>query len=117
MALAKTDDHLSSWDSASDWCYDTAIVDDGTYYLADNDRAGIDVIGGEHPTYQGIIGKGQFSGIGGCKSGNYDSNGPEGLVIGHDQIFAGDGNSTVRVYYRETADSSPHFNQRASASG
>ena len=87
----------------SNWCYDTAIVDDGTYYLADNDRAGIDLIhDGQHPMYQGIIGKGQFTGIGGCKSGNYDTNGPEGLVIAHDQIFAGDGNSTVRVYERET---------------
>ncbi|MBA2392825.1 MAG: hypothetical protein H0V70_08765 [Ktedonobacteraceae bacterium] len=87
----------------SNWCYDTAVVDDGTYYLADNDRAGIDLIhDGQHPMYQGIIGQGQFSGIGGCKVGNYDTNGPEGLVIVHDQIFAGDGKSAVRVYDRET---------------
>jgi hypothetical protein len=88
---------------ASSWCYDTGAVDDGTYYLADNDRAGIDVIrDGKHPTYQGIIGKGQFMGIGGCKSGNYDADGPNGLVIAHDQIFAGDGNSSVRVYNKDT---------------
>jgi pimeloyl-ACP methyl ester carboxylesterase len=84
---------------ASNWCYDTAVVDDGTYYLADNDRAGIDRIrDGQQPAYEGIIGKGSFTGIGGCKSGNYDTNGPEGLVIAHDQIFAGDGTSSVRVY-------------------
>ena len=88
---------------ASQWCYDTAVVDDGTYYLADNDRAGIDVIhDGKNPAYQGIIGKGQFTGIGGCKSGNYDTNGPEGVVVAHDQIFAGDGNSSVRMYSSET---------------
>ncbi len=88
---------------ASQWCYDTAVVDDGTYYLADNDRAGIDLIhDGEHPSYQSIIGKGQFTGIGGCKSGNYDTDGPNGLVIANDQIFAGDGNSSVRVYDKET---------------
>jgi alpha-beta hydrolase superfamily lysophospholipase len=88
---------------ASNWCYDTAVVDGGTYYLADNDRAGIDLIrDGKQPAYQGIIGKGQFTGIGGCKSGNYDKNGPEGIVIAHDQIFAGDGNSSVRVYSSET---------------
>jgi hypothetical protein len=88
---------------ASQWCYDTGAINDGTYYLADNDRAGIDVIhDGEQPTYQGIIGKGQFTGIGGCKSGNYDTNGPEGVVVAHDQIFAGDGNSSVRVYDKET---------------
>ena len=83
----------------SSWCYDTAVTDDGTYYLADNDRAGIDVIhDGPHPTYEGIIGKGSFTGIEGCKSGNYDTNGPEGLVIAHNQIFAGNGDSSVRVY-------------------
>ena len=48
---------------ASQWCYDTAVVDDSTYYLADNDRAGIDLIhDGKQPAYQGIIGKGQFTG-------------------------------------------------------
>ena len=84
---------------ASNWCYDTAVVDDGTYYLADNDRAGIDLIhDGQQPTYQKIIGKRSFTGIGGCKSGNYDTNGPEGLVVAHDQIFAGNGDSSVRIY-------------------
>jgi hypothetical protein len=87
----------------SNWCYDTAVTDDGTYYLADNDRAGIDVIrDSNHPSYQGIIGKGQFTGVGGCKSGNYDGDGPNGLVVSGDQIFAGDGNSSVRVYSSQT---------------
>jgi hypothetical protein len=87
----------------SDWCYDTAIADDGRYYLADNDRAGIDVIHDEkQPVSQGIIGKGQFTGIGGCKAGNYDTDGPNGLVIAGEQIFAGDGNSSVRVYQKDT---------------
>src|ERR1019366_2168193 len=46
------------------WCYDTAIADDGRYYLADNDRAGIDVIhDGKHSASQGMIGKGQFTGV------------------------------------------------------
>jgi hypothetical protein len=85
------------------WCYDTAVINNKTYYLADNDRAGIDVIhDGHYPVYQGIIGKGQFTGIGGCKSGNYDTDGPNGVVIAGNQIFAGDGNSSVRVYEKET---------------
>ena len=48
------------------------------------------------------MGKGNSQGIGGCKSGNYDTDGPNGLVIANDQIFAGDGKSSVRVYYIET---------------
>jgi pimeloyl-ACP methyl ester carboxylesterase len=88
---------------ASNWCYDTAIAHNGKYYLADNDRAGIDVIrDGKHPAYQGSIGKGDFTGIGGCKTGTYDTDGPNGVVIAGDQIFAGDGNSSVRVYNKET---------------
>jgi hypothetical protein len=88
---------------ASNWCYDTAVIHDGTYYLADNDRASIDVIGGgKQPTYQGIIGKGQFTGIGGCRSGNYDIDGPNGVIIANGQIFGGDGNSSVRVYNAKT---------------
>jgi hypothetical protein len=89
--------------SRTQWCYDTAIADDGSYYLADNDRAGIDVIhDGKQPASQAIIGKGQFTGIGGCKTGTYDTDGPNGLVIAGEQIFAGDGNSSVRVYQKDT---------------
>lgn len=84
---------------ASRWCYDTAFIDKNTYYLADTERAGIDVVhDGQQPTYQGIIGKGQFTGIGGCQSGNYGTDGPNGVVVAHGQIFAADGNSSVRVY-------------------
>ena len=48
---------------ASQWCYDTAVVDDGTYYLADNDRAGIDVIhDGKNPATRASSAKGNSQG-------------------------------------------------------
>ncbi|MBA2392045.1 MAG: alpha/beta fold hydrolase [Ktedonobacteraceae bacterium] len=84
---------------ASNWCYDAATVDKGTYYLADDDRNAIDVIQDtQHPVLTKTIGPGTFTGPGGCKAYNYDAQGPNGVVVAHDQIFASNGNSSVKVY-------------------
>jgi hypothetical protein len=85
---------------ASVWCYDGATVSqNGTVYLSDADRKGLDVIkDGSHPAYQGIIGQGTFTGPGGCKNYNYDLQGPDGVVLADNMLFAGNGDSSVRVY-------------------
>jgi hypothetical protein len=84
---------------AANWCYDGATVDDGTYYLSDDDNKAIDVIhDGNHPAIALPIGKGTFTGPGGCRSYNYDVQGPNGVVVAHDQIFVANGDSSVLVY-------------------
>jgi hypothetical protein len=84
---------------ASNWCYDAGTVDNGTYYLADDDNKAIDVIhDGNHPSIALPIGKGTFTGPAGCRSYNYDAQGPNGLIVAQGQIFAANGDSSVRVY-------------------
>jgi hypothetical protein len=99
---------------ASNWCYDGATVDDGTYYLSDDDNKAIDVIhDSNHPSMALPIGKGMFTGPAGCRSYNYDAQGPNGIVVAHDQIFAANGDSSVRVYSSITG----HFITRVPTKG
>src|SRR6516164_1654728 len=64
------------------WCYDAAVVSPRThvFYLADTASKRITVI---HPASGAVggIGTGQFTGIGKCHQGNFDGEGPNGLVI------------------------------------
>lgn len=74
------------------WCYDTATIDPetGVYYLADDANRQITVIDPRSGHIYGI-GAGQFTGIGNCHQGDYSLDGPNGLALAGNQLFAGNG--------------------------
>ena len=78
------------------WCYDGATVDPLTHrlYLSDGANQQITVI---DPGSGAIsaIGKGLFTGIGGCHQFNYDQQGPNGIALYGGNVFAGNGDSHV----------------------
>lgn len=72
--------------------FDISIVDESRdiYALSDRSNHGIDLINTQTGSFLGRIGG--FAGAG------HGSGGPNGLVIGdHGQLWAGDGNSTIKV--------------------
>jgi hypothetical protein len=79
--------------------FDISFVDKvtGKYYLGDRANKQIDVLplGTTTPTNT-PIGTGDFTGA----TGNNDTSGPDGVMTAnnHTEIWAGDGNSTVRIY-------------------
>jgi hypothetical protein len=81
------------------WCYDTASVDPVThrYYLADASNRQITVIDPVHHR-TGAIGRGSFTGVGGCADFSFDRMGPDGTAVVGGRIFAGNGNSHVLVF-------------------
>jgi hypothetical protein len=69
------------------------------YYLGDRSNAGVDIIDTEHLTFKRTLGG--FVGIVlNPKTGAVDNNhsGPDGVVTHGRWLYAGDGNSTLRVY-------------------
>jgi hypothetical protein len=82
--------------------FDISFVDPtvGLYYVADRNNAGVSVISTATQTYLRTAGAGSFQGYkpagpGGSPATNA---GPNGLVsIGNGIVFAGDGNSTLKV--------------------
>jgi DNA-binding beta-propeller fold protein YncE len=64
-----------------------------TYYLADRSNKGVDVFDASSNTFETRV-----SGFVGF-TGNNDTSGPNGIVVVHDrgELWAGDGNSTVKV--------------------
>src|SRR5256712_7135366 len=64
-----------------------------TYYLADRSNKAIDIFDAASNTYETRV-----SGFVGF-TGNNDTSGPDGVVVVHDrdELWAGDGNSTVKV--------------------
>src|SRR3984893_1111392 len=68
------------------------------YYLADRSNAGIDIIDTEHNTYKrrlpGFVGV-KLNGTGGV---NNNISGPDGVVTHGRWVYAGDGDSTVKVF-------------------
>jgi hypothetical protein len=76
-----------SWDDA----------DRAEYYLGDRSNAGIDIIDTEHNTFKRTIGG--FVGIKLLGSGAVDNNhsGPDGVVSHGRWLYAGDGDSTLKV--------------------
>jgi hypothetical protein len=90
-AVALGTHSLSSFDIS--WVDKTT----GKYYLGDRANNAIDVLplGTTTPTVT-QIGAGQFTGF----TGNNDTSGPDGVITAnnHTEIWAGDGNSTIRIY-------------------
>lgn len=79
---------------------DIAWVDPSTerYYLADRSNAGVDVINVETGLYEGRVGG--MVGLVAAPNGSTAANGsgPNGVVVAPNRrLFAGDGNSTLRV--------------------
>ena len=82
--------------------YDISWVnpDRAEYYLADRSNAGIDIIDTHHLTFKRTLGKGLFVGIKLNAAGavNNDISGPDGVVTHGRWLYAGDGDSTLKVF-------------------
>src|SRR6266446_4308729 len=77
--------------------FDISFVDPtiGLYVLADRTNNGILMVDTHQNTFLGYCGQGQFTGA----TGNNNTSGPDGVLIrASREIWAGDGNSTVKVY-------------------
>src|SRR6267378_3234891 len=74
------------------------------YYLADRSNAGIDIIDTRTLTFKRTLGKGLFTGVKLNNAGkpneavNNDISGPDGVVTHGRWLYAGDGDSTLKVF-------------------
>jgi hypothetical protein len=76
------------------------------YYLADRSNATIDIIDTRHLTFKRSLGK--FVGVKLNKNGtvNNDISGPDGVVTHGRWLYAGDGDSTLKVFDLDAPDAS-----------
>jgi len=74
------------------------------YYLADRSNAAIDIIDTHNRTFKRFLGKGLFVGVKLNNAGkpneavNNDISGPDGVVTHGRWLYAGDGDSTLKVF-------------------
>src|SRR5260221_712872 len=71
------------------------------YYLADRSNAGIDIIDTRTLTFKRTLGKGLFVGVvlnGAGTAVNNDKSGPDGVVTHGRWLYAGDGDSSLKVF-------------------
>jgi len=71
------------------------------YYLADRSNAAIDIIDTQHLTFKRFLGKGLFVGVKLNRAGtgvDNDHSGPDGVVTHGRWLYAGDGDSTLKVF-------------------
>jgi hypothetical protein len=95
--------------------FDISFVDPalGLYFLGDRTQNAVDVIDTESNTFVKQLGMGLFTGPGLCPpikqpAGANDCAGPDGvLAIRHKEVWAGDGDSTVKVFDIEGAGTTP----------
>lgn len=83
--------------------FDIGFVDAaiGTYLLADRTNKTIDVIDTATNAVVNQLGLGTFVGF----TGNNDTSGPDGVfTVDHRQVWAGDGDSTVKVFDLQTGN-------------
>lgn len=79
------------------------------YYLADRSNAAIDIIDTRHLTFKRFLGKGKFVGVklnGAGTAVNNDISGPDGVVTHGRWLYAGDGDSTLKVFDLDAPDAS-----------
>lgn len=71
-----------------------------TYLLADRSNARVDIVDASAGVWTRAIGAGQFKG----QQASNDISGPNGVLVVHDEheVWAGDGDSTVKVFDFET---------------
>src|ERR1017187_9627235 len=77
--------------------FDISFVDPtiGLYALGDRTNNAVDLVDTHSNTFLGFCGHGKFTGA----TGNNNTSGPDGVLIrDHSEIWAGDGNSTVKVF-------------------
>ena len=87
------------------WCYDVGWTANGKYYLSDNSQAQVDVIqihASKKDTLLHPLGHSDFMGPMGCAKGDYSQEGPEGVEVIGNQVWASDGNSHVLVFDAHT---------------
>jgi hypothetical protein len=73
----------------------------GEYYLGDRSNSAIDVIDTRTLTFKRFVGKGLFTGVKLNAAGtavNNDISGPDGVVTHGRWLYAGDGDSTLKVF-------------------
>jgi hypothetical protein len=71
------------------------------YYLADRSNSAIDIIDTKHLTFKRFLGKGLFTGVKLNAAGtavNNDISGPDGVVTHGRWLYAGDGDSTLKIF-------------------
>lgn len=83
--------------------FDISFVDAvvGRYFLADRTNKAIDVVDTATNTPVAQFGKGKFTGTAPCTppAGPNDCAGPDGvLTVNHTEVWAGDGDSTIKVF-------------------
>ena len=82
------------------------------YYLADRSNSAIDIIDTRHLTFKRFLGKNLFVGVKLNNPGlpnesvNNDISGPDGVVTHGRWLYAGDGDSTLKVFDLEAPDAS-----------
>jgi len=78
------------------------------YYLADRSNSSIDIIDTRHGTFKRFLGKGKFVGVklNGNGTVNNDISGPDGVVTHGRWLYAGDGDSTLKVFDLDAPDAS-----------
>src|SRR5258706_13753572 len=79
------------------------------YYLADRSNAGIDIIDTRTLTFKRTLGQGKFVGVKLNAAGtavNNDISGPDGVVTHGRWVYAGDGDSTLKVLDLDAPDAS-----------
>jgi hypothetical protein len=81
--------------------FDISFVDPvlGLYVLGDRTNKAVDVINTATNTVQMQVGKGHFVGF----TGNNNTSGPDGvLIVNHQEIWVGDGDSTMKIFSAST---------------
>src|SRR6266850_6327859 len=79
------------------------------YYLADRSNAAIDIIDTRNLTFKRFLGQGHFVGVklnGAGTAVNNDISGPDGVVTHGRWLYAGDGDSTLKVFDLDAPDMS-----------
>ena len=85
------------------------------YYLGDRSNGGIDIIDTRTLTFKRTVGQGLFTGVvlqtnptTGVVSINNDKSGPDGVVTHGRWLYAGDGDSTLKVFDLDAPNASAH---------
>src|SRR5437016_1937838 len=85
------------------------------YYLGDRSNGGIDIIDTRTLTFKRTVGTGLFTGVvlqtnptTGVVSINNDKSGPDGVVTHGRWLYAGDGDSTLKVFDLDAPNASAH---------
>lgn len=79
------------------------------YYLGDRSNAAIDIIDTRTLTFKRFLGQGKFVGVklnGAGTAVNNDISGPDGVVTHGRWLYAGDGDSTLKVFDLDAPDAS-----------